>query len=279
MSKPTVAIVGLGQIGGSLAGALTRGRLARVVGVTRRPETARRARRLGLLAEAGTDLAAVSGADVVVLATPVRTLLAQIPRVAPRLRPGALLTDVGSTKGAVVRALSRWARRGPAVGGHPMAGSERAGLEGADPELFRNRPWILVPASPDARRRAGFLERLVRDVGAHPIWMDDPREHDLAVARVSHVPHLVAYALTEEPDGAVRVAGNSYRDATRVALADVEMCLDILLTNRSAVARAAREFGRRLAELARLVARGDEAALRERLRRARERRSGLFRNG
>lgn len=279
MSKPTVAIVGLGQIGGSLAGALTRGRLARVVGVTRRPETARRARRLGLLAEAGTDLAAVSGADVVVLATPVRTLLAQIPRVAPRLRPGALLTDVGSTKGAVVRALSRWARRGPAVGGHPMAGSERAGLEGADPALFRNRPWILVPASPDARRRAGLLERLVRDVGAHPIWMDDPREHDLAVARVSHVPHLVAYALTEEPDGAVRVAGNSYRDATRVALADVEMCLDILLTNRSAVARAAREFGRRLAELARLVARGDEAALRERLRRARERRSGLFRNG
>jgi prephenate dehydrogenase len=279
MSKPTVAIVGLGQIGGSLAGALTRGRLARVVGVTRRPETARRARRRGLLTEAGTDLAAVSGADVVVLATPVRTLLAQIPRVAPRLRPGALLTDVGSTKGAVVRALSRWAQRGPAVGGHPMAGSERAGLEGADPELFRNRPWILVPASPDARHRAGLLERLVRDVGAHPVWMDDPREHDLAVARVSHVPHLVAYALTEEPDGAVRVAGNSYRDATRVALADVEMCLDILLTNRSAVARAARDFGRRLAELARLVARGDEAALRERLRRARERRSGLFRNG
>ncbi|MFN3486199.1 MAG: prephenate dehydrogenase [Planctomycetota bacterium] len=279
MKKPTVAIVGLGQIGGSLAGALTRGRLARVLGVTRRPETARRARRLGLLAQAGTDLAAVSEADVVVLATPVRTLLAQIPRVAPLLRPGALLTDVGSTKAAVVREMLRWARRGPAVGGHPMAGSERAGLDGADPELFRNRPWIFVPASPDARRRAGLLERLVREVGARPVWMDDPREHDLAVARVSHVPHLVAYALAEEPDGAVRVAGNSYRDATRVALADVEMCLDFLLTNRAAVARAAREFGRRLAELARLVARGEEAALHRRLVRARLRRSTLLRNG
>ncbi|HXG60899.1 MAG TPA: prephenate dehydrogenase [Planctomycetota bacterium] len=275
MRTPTVAVVGLGQIGGSLAGALTRGRLARVVGVTRSAETARRARRRGWVAEAGTDLAAVSSADVVVLATPVRTLLAQIPQVASLVRPGALLTDVGSTKAAIVGALARHARRGPAVGGHPMAGNERAGLDGADPELFRNRPWILVPASPGARRSAGLLERLVRDVGARPIWMEDPREHDLAVARVSHVPHLIAYALAEEPDGAVRVAGNSYRDATRVALADVEMCLDFLLTNRASVGRAAREFGRRLAELARLVERGDEEALRKRLHRARERRQSL----
>jgi len=275
MRLPTVAIVGLGQIGGSLAAALTKRRLARVRGVTRRAETVRRALRMGILAEAGTDLSAVSTADVVVLATPVRTLLRQIPAVVPLARRDALLTDVGSTKADVLSAFRRAKPRAAAVGGHPMAGNERAGLDGCDPDLFENRPWVLIPLRPADRPRGRVLERLVGAVGARPVWMEDPHVHDLTVARISHVPYLLAYALTGQPDGALRVAGNSFRDATRVALSDLDMCLDFLLTNRGPIRRAAGELIARLRELVRMVGRSDEEALRRAMAAARRRRERL----
>ncbi len=267
--RPTVAIVGMGQIGGSLAAALGSRRLARVIGVTRREATAARARRMGICAETGTDLAAVGRADVVVLATPVRTLLGQIPGVAPLVRPGALLTDVGSTKREILAALRAARPRGPAVAGHPMAGNEKAGLDGCDPGLFEARPWVLIPARPSDRPAGAVLERLVRGVGARPVWMKDPLEHDLKVARVSHVPYLLAYALMGTPREAVRVCGNSFRDATRVALSDVEMVLDFLLTNAGPIRRSARELEARLRDLVGRIARGDGAGLRRLLGAAR----------
>ncbi len=269
-----VAIVGLGQIGGSLASALTRRRLARVVGVTRRAETAARARRMGILAEAGTDLDAISAADLVVLATPVRTLVRQIPDILARLRPGALLTDVASTKGAVHAAFRKAGPRVPYIGGHPMAGSERVGLDGCDPGIFLDRPWILIP-TPGGRRGLPLLERLVRGVGARTIVMKDPAGHDLAVARISHVPYLLGYSLALQPASALRVAGNSFRDATRVALSDPEMVLDFLLTNPRGIARAAAELSQRLLGLARKISGGKEAALRRLIERARSARGRM----
>ncbi|HXX94223.1 MAG TPA: prephenate dehydrogenase/arogenate dehydrogenase family protein, partial [Planctomycetota bacterium] len=212
----TVGIVGLGQIGGSLAAALTRRKLARVVGVARRERTAKRARRMGIVAEATLDPLAVSALDVIVLATPVRTLLGQIPGIAPKIRPGAILTDVGSTKKDILDAFRRARPRATVVAGHPMAGNERAGLDGTDPELFVGRPWVLIPIRPSDRRAAAPLERLVRGVGAIPRWMRDPADHDLKVARVSHIPYLLSYALMGTPEDAIRVCGNSFRDATRV---------------------------------------------------------------
>jgi prephenate dehydrogenase len=271
----TVAIVGLGQIGGSLAAALTRRRLARVIGVTRRAETARRARRMGILAEAGTDLDAVGDADVTVLATPVRTLLRQIPDVASRVRPGSVLTDVGSTKAEILAALRRARTKASVIAGHPMAGNERAGLDGVDAALFERRPWVLIAAPgtpPSARRR---LERLVRGVGSRPVWMTDPLEHDLRVARISHIPYLLAYALARQPDDTLRVCGNSFRDATRVALSDVDMVLDFLLTNRGPIRRAAAEMRGRFDELIGFLSRGNERRLRARLLEARARRAGV----
>ncbi len=273
--KPTVVIVGLGQIGGSLAAALTRRKLARVVGATRRESTARRALRMRIVSAAGTDLRAVAEGDVVVLATPVRTLLRQIPEASAKAAPGALLTDVGSTKEEILSAFRRCAPRAAVVGGHPMAGHEKAGLDGCDPDLFEGRPWVLIPG-PGARRGARrTLEDLVRAVGARPVWMDDPRRHDLAVARVSHIPYLLAYALMEQPEEDLRVAGNSFRDATRVALSDPDMVLDFLLTNRGPVGRTAGELAGRLRKLARLVSGGDENPLRRALERARGRRDRL----
>ncbi|HYE98301.1 MAG TPA: prephenate dehydrogenase [Planctomycetota bacterium] len=271
----TVAIVGLGQIGGSLAAALTRRRLARVVGVTRRAETARRARRMGLLAAAGTDVAAVEEADVVVLATPVRTLLRQIPEIAPRVRPGALLTDVGSTKAEILEAFRTARPRAAVVAGHPMAGNEKAGLDGVDAGLFERRPWTLIAgpgATPAARRT---VEALVRGVGSRPVWMSSAREHDRRVAAISHVPYLISYALMGVDDRALRVCGNSFRDATRVAMSDPDMVLDFLLTNGRAVAEATASFGRRLAGLLSAIGRRDAGTLRRAFAAARARRSGI----
>jgi prephenate dehydrogenase len=153
-----------------------------------------------------------------------------------------------------------------------MAGNERAGLDGTDPDLFEGRPWVLIPARPSDRRSAGPLERLVRGVGATPRWMEDPRDHDLKVARVSHIPYLLSYALLGTPEDAIRVCGNSFRDATRVAASDVDMVLDFLLTNRDPIRRSARELQERLRVLVSAIDRGDENALRQAMESARRRR-------
>ena len=270
-----VAIVGLGQIGGSLAAALSRRKLARVIGVTRREETAKRALRMGILDEAGTDLSVLPSADVVVLATPVRTLLRQIPTVAPLVRPDAILTDVGSTKKDILDAFREAKPRAAVVAGHPMAGNERAGLDGTDADLFRNRPWVLIPARPSDRKAVATLERVVRAVGALPRRMADARDHDLKVARVSHLPYLLSYALMGTPEDAVRVCGNSFRDATRVAASDVDMVLDFLLTNRGPIRKAAGEVQGRLRRLVSAIGRGDAATLRKLMSAARTRRQRI----
>jgi prephenate dehydrogenase len=270
----TVCVVGLGQIGGSVAAALTRRKLARVVGVTRRAETARRARRLGLLAEAGTDLDAVRGADVAILATPVRTLLRQIPDVVARAGPGTLLTDVGSTKLDVFRAFRAAKPASPVLCGHPMAGNEKAGLDGVDPDLFEGRPWTLIPCRGTSRAFRAF-EGLVKGMGARPVWMADARDHDDKVARISHVPYLLAYALMGTEEDALRVAGSSFRDATRVAQSDPDMVLDFLLTNRGPIARSAGRLAGRLRALVGRIRRGDAEGLRAAFRAARERRGRL----
>jgi prephenate dehydrogenase len=239
--------------------------------VARRAETARRALRMGIVSAATLDPAAVSDADVVVLATPVRTLLRQIPEFAPRVRPGAILTDVGSTKAEIVAELRRSAPGAVVVAGHPMAGNERAGLDGCDERLFEGRPWVLI-----GRPRDGaILERLVRGVGSRPVWMKDPADHDLKVARVSHLPYLLAYALMGTPADAIRVCGSSFRDATRVAQSDPDMVVDFLLTNPRPIRRAASELVARLESLVRLIGRKDAAALRRALARARSLRARI----
>ncbi len=226
---------------------------------------------MGILSEAGTDLRAISDADIVVLATPVRTLLRQIPEVAPLVSRKAILTDVGSTKTDIVEALRRARPAASIIAGHPMAGNERAGLDGCDERLFEERPWVLI-----GDRRAGApLERLITGVGARPLWMKSPRDHDLKVARVSHIPYLLSYALMGTPEDSIRVCGNSFRDATRVAKSDPDMVLDFLLTNRDPIRKSARELTKNLEGLLRLIDRGDVSGLRRALSRARERRARI----
>jgi prephenate dehydrogenase len=187
---------------------------------------------------------------LVVLATPVRGILALAPRVA-RAAKGALVTDVGSTKALVARAL---ARIPGAVPGHPMCGTEKAGIEAADPAIFRGATWVLT-------RRSPRLERLVRALGARPVRMS-PEEHDRAAAVASHLPYAFALALSARAGRRPLLAAGSFRSATRVAAQPPAMGLDLLLTNRFHLAREAVRMARAMTRLASLLLRGDPAALR-----------------
>ncbi len=260
-----VALLGFGLIGGSVARALRREDRADLVaaGFDGSPPilaawspsghgpTA--AVGDGVIDESATDpRAAVEGASLVVLAGPVPACLAMLDDLAgdlaPALAPDAVITDVASTKVAMVLRATVLGLR--FVGGHPMAGTERAGYAAADPVLFDDRPWVVVPN--DDEDAVGRVEALARAVGARPIRMS-AAAHDQAVAGVSHLPLLASAALVEAVAGsptAVRpdwadarmLAAGGWRDMTRLARGDPTMGTGILATNASAVAARTREL-------------------------------------
>jgi prephenate dehydrogenase len=259
----TVAIVGVGLLGGSLGLALReRQRARRVIAVARRLETVQRALELGAADEGCTDLReSVQAADLVVLCTPVLTMPALVERFAGSLKPGAVVTDVGSTKAVLCRELPRRLRpETPFVGGHPMAGSERTGVEAARADLFVDATYLLTPAAETPPEAVDRLERWVRELGARPVRLD-PEGHDRAVAGISHLPHVVAAALVSavaSGAGADRerlrqlIAGG-FKSTTRIAASSPEMWRDICLTNREALLETLSQFEAELAHFVRAL--------------------------
>jgi prephenate dehydrogenase len=264
-----VAIVGVGLIGGSLGMALRERRLAQaVIGIGRNPETLQKALRLGAIDEAAIDLATgVQNADLIVLATPIGQILADLERLSTLLSPGAVITDVGSTKGEIARAGDRLISSGAFVPGHPMAGSERSGVEAARADLFMEATWALTPTpitNPDALQR---VRHLAQAVGARTIVLD-PDAHDRAVAVTSHLPHVLAYALaalagaeSEESPHLFDLAAGSFAGATRVAASSPELWRDIALSNREALLRSLHAYRISLAETEAAIESGDADAL------------------
>jgi prephenate dehydrogenase len=238
----TVAIAGVGLIGGSFALALRKaGFKGRILGVSSE-RTISRARELGVI-DQGLPLAeAAAQADVIYLAQPISRILEILDQLATLAPVNALVTDAGSTKAAVVaRAKGLRARF---VGGHPMAGKESRGVESADADLFRGRPYVLTAHDP-------WLEEWVARIGAHPVILD-PEEHDRLVALTSHLPQLISTALAvsigAEP-GAARVAGPAAMDLTRLALSPYEVWRDIFATNSGPIDAALGAFIAKLEEL------------------------------
>jgi prephenate dehydrogenase len=237
-----VAIVGLGLLGGSLGLALKKaGFTGRIVGYARRDETRQQALRAGAVDEGFANVnEAVLGADLVILATPVAVILDHLPRLQPHLSPQALITDVGSTKRRICALAAEFYTQGPLfLGGHPMAGKERSGLENADAQLFENARYVLTPIKPkdlnDARVQA--FRALVTTIGARPLTTD-PASHDLAVAYLSHLPQLLSSGLAsliDEKHAAdeliLEVAASGFRDVTRLADSPYSVWRDICLTN------------------------------------------------
>jgi prephenate dehydrogenase len=274
-------------MGGSLAMALLERSLCReVVGVARRAETVREATEWGVVHRATTDLAeGVAGADIIVLATPVRTALRQIRQLAATPLDPCLLLDLGSTKSDIVTAMNELPPHVVPIGAHPMCGKEKAGLAAAESTLFEGAPWVLVPLPRTTARGLGLARELATAVGAHPIVIDAER-HDRLVAAISHLPYSLAVALmlTVAEIGAQDelvwgLASSGFRDTSRLAASDVTMMLDILLTNRIAICDALHKYSAYLDRLADLLAVGDENGLYDLLVAAHDRRSVMFQPG
>lgn len=265
-----VAIIGVGLLGGSLGQALRQRRLAgEVVGYVRRTAAVTECERRGAVNRATTDLSeATRGADLVVLCTPVGRMRELADALMPALKPGALVTDVGSVKGTVVREVGPRVRRagGEFIGSHPMAGAEKMGVAYARAGLFVDAVCVVTPTARTSAKGLGRVEKLWRQVGARVLRMA-PAAHDRLVARSSHLPQalaatLAAYVLDRRRDERQRkLCAGGFRDSTRVASGSPEMWRDIMLANRDSLARALREFGDRLKTLRQAVERGDATAI------------------
>jgi prephenate dehydrogenase len=279
-----VAVVGLGLMGGSLAMALLERSLCReVVGVARRIETVREAMAWGVVHRATTDLAdGVAGADIIVLATPVRIVLRQIRQLAAMPLGPCLLLDLGSTKSDIVAAMEELPSQVLSVGAHPMCGKETAGLAAAEPGLYEGAPWVLVPLRRTPPDALGLARELAKAVGARPLVMEAER-HDRLVAAISHLPYslsvvlmTVATELGAEDELVWDLASSGFRDTSRLAASDVRMMLDILLTNRAAIGDTLRRASDHLSRLADLLAVGDEDGLHDLLVVAHDQRAPMF---
>jgi cyclohexadieny/prephenate dehydrogenase len=260
-----MTVAGVGLIGGSLAAAARRaGLVGAVVGFGRSAANLALARERDLVDRTTDDPAvAAAGAELIVLAAPVGALGALAERLRPHAAPGTLLTDVGSVKGALVAALeAAWQGRGPVVGAHPLAGSEAAGAGAARADLFVGRRCILTPTERTDPTALARVRALWAGVGARVEEMA-PAAHDALLARTSHLPHLLAYALVTAAAGAavdgravLDYAAAGFLDTTRIAGSRGELWRDILLANAPALADALAEFRAALAHLERLVAEG-----------------------
>jgi prephenate dehydrogenase len=265
-------------MGASLCMDLVQGHLCREVrGVAHRAETALRAFFADAVDQATTDLhAGVAGADIVVLATPVRTIVNSMEELGQLLWPGTLVIDMGSTKGAICAAMERLPAGIQPIGGHPMTGKEQAGFTAAEPGLYVNAPWILSPLPRTSGAALALATELAQAVGARPIVLD-PQRHDGLVASISHLPFLLASALVHavadvgEQDPLVwDLAAGGFRDTSRVAASDTRMFMDILTTNREAILAQIDCFDAHLHELRGLLADGNEADLAAKLARSQQ---------
>jgi prephenate dehydrogenase len=253
-----VAVVGLGLIGGSLALAL------RTRGWDRDPEVRRQARERGLdVPESLPE--AVAGAGIVVAAVPTEetpSLLIALSQAAPK----AILMDTASLKRPLVQAAQNLRQAVRFVGGHPMAGSEASGIASARPDLFRGRPWALVPTPRSDEEAIAACEEVARSAGARPIRLDAAR-HDRLMTWASHLPFSVAAALVRAATAAsgsdlAQLAGPGYLDTTRVAGQPVALALELALADREALAAAIDSVSRELASLSEALRREDLDALR-----------------
>lgn len=264
-----LAIVGVGLLGGSLAKAVRAQGLAReIVGVGRDLGRLTPAVRDGALDRATTDVAeGVAGAERVVLAAPVltnETLLAQVWRAAPG---GAVLTDVGSTKRGIVAVAARLSAERPEVhfvGSHPMAGSEKSGYAVARPDLFKGATVVVTPTGESAPALTKGVSEFWAALGARVVVLD-PETHDRAVAAISHLPHVVAWALVDavtrfEPES-LQIAARGFKDTTRIAASDPDVWREILIDNRDAVRAGLAAYRSALDTLEALIAGDDAAAL------------------
>jgi prephenate dehydrogenase len=265
-----LGLIGCGLMGGSFALALKRaGLVKRVVGYSKSPSTTERARAMGVIdIEAPSALLAVSGADIVLLAVPVAATEATFKAIKHLVTKDMLIMDVGSTKRDVVDAARRVLRDhvGAFVPCHPITGKEVSGVEHADPDLYAGKQVILTPIDKTSRVNTDKAVQLWEQLGCKVLTMT-AEAHDAAYAAVSHLPHLVAFALIngitaqDEGNDYLALAGPGFRDFTRIAASDPKMWRDVMLANRNELLEQSKIFQRTLQAMEAMIESGDGEAL------------------
>lgn len=269
----TLAIVGVGLIGGAVARDARQSRAAkRILGLGRDTARLQAARHAGLIDEGSTDPRNLEAADVVVVCTPVDRIVADVRSLAPIVKPAALLTDAGSVKGAICKNLADIPNF---IGSHPLAGSEKRGFEHADDVLLKGRTCVVTPTVPTPSPLVDAATGFWSTLGMNVVQLS-PDDHDAALARTSHFPHLAAYALAGLlREGDIRFAASGFRDATRIAGSDPELWTAILSMNRNAVQKTLHEFRQSLDQLEDLLAASNSSGLRDVLEESQQKRLKL----
>jgi prephenate dehydrogenase len=265
-----LGLIGCGLMGGSFALALKQaGLVKRVVGYSKSPSTTERARQMGIIdIEAPSALLAVSGADIVLIAVPVSATEATFKTIKHLVTPGMLIMDVGSTKRDVIDAARRALREhvGLFVPAHPIAGKEVSGVENADADLYAGKQVILTPIERTLAPQLQKANELWTRLGCKVLTMT-PEQHDASYAAVSHLPHLIAFALMNAISGQAEgqnylsLAGPGFRDFTRIAASEPRVWRDILLSNREELLAQSKFFQRNLQALEVMISSGNAQAL------------------
>jgi len=276
-----VSLVGVGLLGGSLGMAMRRGELAsEVIGFVRRRASIRECERAGAVDRATMSLrSAVSGADLVVLCTPLGQMPALLEEMIPFLEPGAIVTDVGSVKASLLKKLEPLMKGSKAhfVGSHPMAGSEKTGVRAARPDLYAGAVTVVTPTTRSDAGAVAAVEDLWQSVGSRVLKLD-PELHDELVSRSSHLPYFVAACVANlvldprAPDAQAGLCASGFRDCTRVASGSPEMWTDIGLGNHRHIDSALARLVRELQGLRKMLKRPDSAGIRSLLESAKSRR-------
>lgn len=265
----TLCIVGLGMIGGSLAGALKQaGFPGKIVALVRSEATGLRGLELGLIDEFSLDAAeVVSNADMIMLAVPMLSMREQMLLIKEHLKPTAIVTDAGSVKGPFIKdARAVFMDLSRLVPGHPIAGREKTGVDAADASLYQNRRVLLTPLPETDSAATAAVRQLWETVGSE-VEVLAPEQHDRVLAATSHLPHVLAFALVDtlatqqEAEEIFRYAAGGFRDFTRIASSDAIMWRDVCLTNREAILQAMDNLDVHLKQLRHAIDIGDGDAI------------------
>lgn len=247
------AIIGVGLIGGSLGLAIKERGLAEVVtGVGRRKSSIRRAFACGAIDEATTDpLRGTKGADLVVIATPVSSIPAIAHLISMNLTEGALLTDVGSTKGQIVTEIEKCLpKKVFFVGSHPLAGSEKRGVDFAVKDLFNDSMVVITKTKKTDKKALKTIGEFWKAVGASRVVVKSPAQHDRIVAQISHLPHIVATALIRAVTSqSLEFASTGFKDTTRIAASDPDIWKDICMANKREILKFLDSYERSLGRI------------------------------
>ena len=243
--KQTIAIVGLGLIGGSLAGALMNFEGAHILGAVRRQETADYALAHGLVHEATLDTAAALGrADVSILCATPQAIRDILETHCGDFRPGSLVTEVCGVKTAVLEKAKLLPASVDFIGSHPMAGTEFAGIEHALPTLFQGSNWIMVPRPESSEEHKAWIRRMATHIGCQEVREIGPEQHDAIIAYTSQLMHIVALSVCDDAElfQCRGYEGSSFRDVTRVAALDPDMWTDLMCSNAPALSQVIRRL-------------------------------------